>query len=81
MTDVLLIVFYVIFVHNQLDAQFFFMYVYFESYVKLVIYKDYNEMHSQQNIKYCSSYLQIESDWRLLIQFINCSAILTLLHV
>jgi len=62
MTDVLLIVFYVIFVHNQLDAQFFFMYVYFESYVKLVIYKDYNEMHSQQNIKYCSSYLQIESD-------------------
>ena len=80
-TDVLLILFLVIFVHSQLDAQFLYVYVYFVLGVKLVIYKDHNEMHGQQNIKYCSSYMQIESVWRLLIQFTKCSAILTLLQV
>ena len=60
----------IILVNNQLDAQFFFMYVHFysphvsgshvpiirrinekELCVKLVIYKDYTEMHCQQNVE------------------------------
>ena len=50
--------------NNQLGAQFFFMIKHMKNlFVRLVIYKDYTQMHGQQNIKLPTSvgvYLQYQ---------------------